>query len=239
MIMINIEFFEACRQGDFNEVKQLIATVDINLKNGEWSPLSIASESNYTEIINLLIEEGANVDCVNANGETPLIKAGWHGNDYIAEKLIKAGADVTIKDNTGWTALMHAARQGRYEIAKLLLTNGVVDEKTIYTIAKKHNHISLLFLLDPSIINHQDENGHTLLMTICKDKHLYLIEKQQQNVLFLYEKGANFYLKDNNGWSALDALISHKQLSDNLQALKEKLILGLEIDQSDENGMGL
>lgn len=55
-------------------------------------------------------------------------------------------------------------------------------------------------------------------------------------ILYLYDKGPDFF-KDNQNISVLDVLLEQENLSEKLQALKEKLILENEIDEEDDSQM--
>lgn len=96
---------------------------------------------------------------------------------------------------------------------------------------ENRDYISMV-LLDINLLNYQDRLGETLLLKSCT----YLNEKV---ILFLYEKGADFFIQDNGGHSAFDQLSLKRKLPDSLQALKEKLILQKSIDYNDEFNFGL
>ncbi|HIG23126.1 ankyrin repeat domain-containing protein, partial [Henriciella sp.] len=75
--------------------------VDINAKGlfGD-TPLHIAAQFGHTEIAELLIAKGADVNADNAK-ETPLHRAATNGHYAIAELLIAAGVDVNAKNVGG------------------------------------------------------------------------------------------------------------------------------------------
>jgi ankyrin repeat protein len=58
------ELFEACGRGNIEEVESLIkkgADVNVSYTNGN-TPLMVPSYYGYTEIVQLLINEGANIN---------------------------------------------------------------------------------------------------------------------------------------------------------------------------------
>ena len=61
-------------KGDLEEVKQcLILGSDVNLRGlGNMTPLHRASQNGHEEMVELLIENGADVNAMTDSGETPL-----------------------------------------------------------------------------------------------------------------------------------------------------------------------
>lgn len=63
-------------------------------------------------IVDLLIENGANVSASSQDGWTPLHNAANNGHLSILKKLIEKGADVNVKKDDGYIALHNAAQKG-------------------------------------------------------------------------------------------------------------------------------
>ena len=83
-----------------------------------------AIKQNDIEAVEVLLEEGVDVNAKDNYGATPLISAAFFGYTEIAELLLEAGADPNIKDKDGWTPLMIAAMDGKTGVVKLLLKAG-------------------------------------------------------------------------------------------------------------------
>ncbi len=64
--------------------------------------------------VDFLIENGADVNVKDNNGETPLMAASAFSNCRVIKLLIEKGADVNAKDNGGWSALIYAAYNGKF-----------------------------------------------------------------------------------------------------------------------------
>jgi len=95
-----------------------------------------ASWSGRTEIVKLLISNGADVNAKDSTGYTPLMYAIWSEKTETAKLLINNGADVNAKDSTGYTPLMYAIWSEKTEMAKLLISNGAdvnAKDSTGYT----------------------------------------------------------------------------------------------------------
>ena len=122
---------EAVKAGDKQSVLKLLKKekADPNSKIlttvGWKSPLVIAVESNYQEIVQVLLEAGADPDAtLNEKESTPLMTATWWDNDECAKLLIKHGANVNRTDMDDDTALHYGAMQNSSKCTRLLLAKG-------------------------------------------------------------------------------------------------------------------
>jgi ankyrin repeat protein len=139
-------------------------------------PLFAALEHDHVDIVELLLEHGANVDARDPTGETMLLEVlsgRRHNLVKIVTLLLKHGADVNARDTTFKSSLHLAECGGELKVAHMLLD---------------HN----------SDVNSQDEDGKTPL-------HI-LLECQTNNedgalnhARLLFERGAevNRYDRDN------------------------------------------
>jgi ankyrin repeat protein len=87
-------------------------------------PLVIAAMYNLTQIVDALLEAGAELEARDEMGHTALIAAAERGHIAIVKRLIDAGADVNAKSNYHYTALIYAAHRGDLEMVKMLLEAG-------------------------------------------------------------------------------------------------------------------
>lgn len=124
-------FFSAIICGHIEIVKAFIRIgTDVNyLLNGD-SGLCRATESCHQEIVEFLLEVGAEVNLRDGNQSTPLMQAAYRASGEIARILIAAGADINAKDDNGYTALMLAAKSANAEVAgELILAGADLDSK--------------------------------------------------------------------------------------------------------------
>lgn len=73
------------------------------------------------EVLNLLLEKGADVNACNKWRETPLLIAANNGHVEAVKALLKSGADPSLCSEAGWSALTFAAHKGYSDIVQLLL----------------------------------------------------------------------------------------------------------------------
>lgn len=91
--------------------------------------LSLATKSNFSVIVDLLVQAGVDVNWQDETGETALHVAARFGHDQCARILIAGSedqkADVEITENSfSWTPLHIAAVDGHLDVVELLLSNG-------------------------------------------------------------------------------------------------------------------
>ena len=72
----------------------------------------------------LLIDAGASLDAVDAEGATALLHAASEGHARICSLLLALGTDVTARDKGGCTALHVAALEGNVSAIEVLVRGG-------------------------------------------------------------------------------------------------------------------
>jgi ankyrin repeat protein len=108
------------------DVLRLIeAGADVNKRNREEpheTPLFRAVFNENLEVVEILLNAGADPNIAIDDGTTPLMVAAAHGVTEIVRKLIQKGANVNAKDSRGGTALMDAV--GDLELLQMLVEAG-------------------------------------------------------------------------------------------------------------------
>ncbi|XP_078594969.1 uncharacterized protein LOC144872550 [Branchiostoma floridae x Branchiostoma japonicum] len=122
-------FFRAVREGDVQTVRRdLKAGVDVNAYRdwrGEYqTSLHVASRYGQTEVAELLIKNGAELEARNSDDQTSLHVASEYGQTEVAELLIKNGANLEVRGWRDQTSLHVASQYGQTEVAELLIKNG-------------------------------------------------------------------------------------------------------------------
>lgn len=115
------------RVGIIEEVRDLVKLgLDIDYKDNEgYTSLLYASEKGHPEIVQELIENGANKEIqLYPFGWTPLIIASTEGHLDVVKILLEKGVNINHQDENGETALIRAVVEDRPEIVQELLNNG-------------------------------------------------------------------------------------------------------------------
>lgn len=116
--------------------------------------MTIAAQNGHSEIVELFVAHGADVNGAIDNGATPLYIATQKAHSNIVRFLLSHNADVNQSKDTGATPLYIAAQNGDSEIVKLLLAHGAKVRMTTKSgvtpreVAAKHGHIEVVELLD-------------------------------------------------------------------------------------------
>ena len=92
---------------------------------GDMTPLFMAAKVGDAEIMELLLQAGADANIANTNGTTPLMLAAGSGKTAAVQLLLDHGGDVNARDITnGQTAVMFAAALNRGEAISMLVESG-------------------------------------------------------------------------------------------------------------------
>jgi ankyrin repeat protein len=135
------DFFKAVKDNEIAKVKEYLAK-DPTLVKAVTSDflketaLAISSFNGNKEIVELLLQNGADPNVFDDMGIAPIIGAARTNRAEIIEMLIKNKADIKIKTKNGEeTALHYAAEFNSGDAAKILLANGA--DKTAKTTSGK------------------------------------------------------------------------------------------------------
>jgi ankyrin repeat protein len=199
-----------------------------------WTPLIAAAFYGRKEIIDLLLEKGADINRSEERmGAAPLVSAIVAGEPEIASYLIDLGADVNHQTNDGSSALLFAAAQGYSGLASKLIEKGaVIDTGTA------HGETPLMFASDCGSVetlrilasagadlNAETNSGETPLMFAAARGH-------SEAALWLLENGAKCDHQCAFGRTPLWRAIENEDLG-----LARKLIeAGAPIDARTEGG---
>lgn len=108
--------------GDYESLEVLLESdfSDINIKSldSATSALTTAVGLEDLEMVKYLIKAGADVNCIDESGKSPLLLALQDGKFKIAQYLMKQGSDVNIVDGLGQSALFLIANGGNNDCLK-------------------------------------------------------------------------------------------------------------------------
>jgi uncharacterized protein len=123
------EWFDAIERNDLAAVKKLLSPdTDVNSFDPrhpqlETPALITAASLGYSEVVRLLLTNGADVNARDAGGGTALIWACNGGHIDCTRLLFAAGADPNLRNNSGYTAYGRIMARNE-ELMRLLEEHG-------------------------------------------------------------------------------------------------------------------
>ena len=149
----------------------------INMMTGQ-SALIYAANNGNAPIVNLLLENGANVNDQDDEGNTPLMIASERGHQETVKLLIESGANMNAQDEYKRTALMRASEDGRSNVVTTLLKKGAdvnaKDKwnKTALMKASLNEHDDIVKLIEDHVKEKKQEALSKARLVTEKDKKL-------------------------------------------------------------------
>lgn len=165
-----------------------------------------AVSNSCVEIVNALIEGGAEVNAVNNDGWTPLHPAAEIGNTEIVNVLVKRGASVDAIGCNGLTPLHLAAQNNHKDVVEVLLNNkanvDAIESSFGWTplhlaASDGYKEIVKVLIEKGANVNKEDKAGWTPL-------HFAVMRGKEDVAEVLIEKGADPLLKDEHGKTPID-----------------------------------
>jgi ankyrin repeat protein len=180
--------------GNFADMVKILMKGEKNLNEA----LNIAIRGGCLDVVKELIQEGADINCVDENKNTPLIiaikcacataefntqaneriRSGWQKRREIIAVLLKAGADINHVNKYGRTALMEAIEQHDLNTVEQLLEIPEIKMGSFFG-----------FGIKP--INYADQDGNTALILAMKNIRYTYINSQEYNICKNSQKIAN------------------------------------------------
>ena len=128
------KLLDAAYNGDEIQLKELLSkgtdieTRDYNF-NGETA-LIYASTEGHLAILNILLDNQADINAQDHTGSTPLHLASFNGHLSIVETLVEQGAEINIQDKWGNSPLDLAKQYCELDIATYLQSHGGIAYNT-------------------------------------------------------------------------------------------------------------
>ena len=184
---LKVSFIEyLVNHADFKTLKKYIekypAVVNVKDDRGRTALMYAGWHNKNLEVINLLLQTGADVNARDKAGNTPLMYAAEANKSTgVFKSLLQAGADVNARSDKLSTPLMFAVRYDKnLEVINSLLQAG-------------------------ADVNARDKAGNTTLMiAVSYDKNLEVINS-------LLQAGADVNAINKKGYTALMYAVSNKE----------------------------
>jgi uncharacterized protein len=166
---------DAVRARNTTVARVLLRKVDVNAAEPDGTTaLHWAAHHGDLDIVDALIQKGANANAVNRYGITPLWLAAENGNTDVVAALLRAGADpLATRYDSGETALMIAAKGGYIPVLQQLLTFGAdpnavdaVRHQTalMWAAGEGHSDVVRLLVAAGASLESRSSSGLTPLM---------------------------------------------------------------------------
>lgn len=102
------------------ELVQMLIQRGADVNKTGWAPLHYAASKGNLEIVALLVENSAYIDAESPNGTTPLMMAAMYGTPATVSFLLQEGADPQLKNQRGMTALQFAQQGNRPDSVEVI-----------------------------------------------------------------------------------------------------------------------
>ncbi len=218
---------EKCHSGKLREV--------VNIENNQGqTPLHIAAENGWLNIVKYLISKGANTNAKDKYGRTPLHIAAKNGEFDMVKYLINEGANVNAKDKFDSTPLHSAAENGELSIVRYLINKGAYVTKD--KVGRTLLHHSALYgssdvaeylIQEGAHIDAMDEDGNTPL-------HFAAMMEEVDTAKVLLKHNADVNAKNKDGDFPLHLAV----IAVGKKVAVAKILLKCNVDINTENKNG-
>uniref|UniRef100_A0A667YB65 Poly [ADP-ribose] polymerase n=1 Tax=Myripristis murdjan TaxID=586833 RepID=A0A667YB65_9TELE len=210
------ELFEACRNGDLERVRKLVTPENVNSRDTagrKSTPLHFAAGFGRRDVVDFLLQSGANVHARDDGGLISLHNACSFGHAEVVNLLLHHGADANSRDNWNYTPLHEAAIKGKIDVCIVLLQHGAeptirnTDGRTALDLElpsavglmcfgadvanRSGNEEKLMALLTPLNVNCHASDGRK-----STPLHLAAGYNRVKTVQLLLQHGADVHAKD-------------------------------------------
>lgn len=212
-------FLTAAMHGEYDIVEKLAQSLsNINAVDhqDQRSALHLAASNDHSDIVNFLIEHGANYDLIDSQGRTPLHTSVEKPGHSRCLEFLFPKVDVNSRDKDGLTVWHVAALTGNIHALRVLTgfaANGppqldmkANDGRTLlHCAAQSSSKETLIFLMDhfsQSAVHQTTSEGFTALHYAVKADSLDAVQ-------YLIEREVDINAITNDGSNALHCAVDH------------------------------
>jgi ankyrin repeat protein len=182
--------------------------------------LGLLAAKGATELIEIMVEAGAEPNRVDGEGRYPLTSAARAGRADGVRLLLNVGSEIDATNKDGRTALSHAIEKGWREVVRILLAAGADTERpnssgqtALLEVAPTSRTSLLSTLLEwKADVNARDTSGRSALMVAAEAGRL-------DNVRVLLSHEQDLDAKDKEGRTAED-YASVRRRNDIIEAIQ-------------------
>lgn len=236
----NEELIQAIENGDSGGVIDAIkGGADINKPDSDLQqspPIVVAAKYGFSNLVFILLENGANPNAKEYFGAVALDYAVEQGNIQALKILVDHGADVNAKDKFG-TPLISAVNSGHLRVLRYLLKHGAdifaknMDGLTAEEIAKQQNHPYIAAMIK-KYSNHNEKINKKKLNASLFDAVKQDNRKAAKAAL---EAGADVNAMNNLGFTPL----LYAEFSDDLKMGKILIAYGADPNRGRDSLTGI
>lgn len=157
-----INFHKAAKENDLESVRKLLSEyhVNVNCKNNlDRTALHWASANGNIDVIEKLVEDGADLESKDKYGMRPVLWAAWFGHLEAIKVLITGGATPLCTNKQGM-GILHCAAQNNHvgvmnfifeSLENMNINEGEITGRTPLHLASEAGHIeAVMRLIDMS-----------------------------------------------------------------------------------------
>jgi ankyrin repeat protein len=118
---------QAAKDGNASDVSALLkngANIDQPNSQHGWTPLYWAIYNDKPDTVQMLLNNGASVNIMDADGNSPLMIAASQGMTKTINTLIERGADINVRNKLQETPLINAVKAADEVSVKILICKG-------------------------------------------------------------------------------------------------------------------
>ncbi|XP_071086322.1 ankyrin-3-like, partial [Haliotis cracherodii] len=230
---------QACKGGDMETVKKVLAQnkLDINRrsKNRE-TPVMMAASAGHGELVDFLVNTGADMSLVNTGGDNILHQACRVGDEETVRRVIaQSKLDINSRSKNSETPVMIAAKAGYVKLVVFLMKKRAdmslankCGENILHQACRGGDIETVREVLaqDKLDINSSSKNGETPVMMAARAGYVELVD-------FLVKKGADMSLVNSGG----DNILHQACRGGDIETVKTVLAQDkLDINSRSKNG---